>query len=229
MKSYTIGNFGKREEGKSLNRQLPPECQRYKEIRHWYSFGINYTYKSLNSVFNLVVMLTIIWIFLFSGQLPWHAAPDITCHSTEKKTSMQSHYGQSELLLSLFPDELRGINRGIITLNADKSEASAIYGHNQFRISVQDDALKNYKGVQLFEQRYANPLSVDTDSLAQFTQVRSGFKTLNQVDKTRRQSSITFVYEKRYIIRIEGLDHQTPYRLWKYMELHKLKLPDPTS
>lgn len=167
-------------------------------------------------------MLMILLILLFPGEFATSQAAG--CVSYPPRTLVRMfNKPQTEALLAFFPKELRGIARQSVEFGPDKSQASAVYGNNQFKVHVQDDAEQAYKQVVDFERQYAILDYEDKDSVIRFSQVRSGYKTLNKVDKRNRQCSITFVYENRYIIQIEGLNHQTPYRLWRYLELYKLK------
>jgi hypothetical protein len=49
--------------------------------------------------------------------------------------------------------------------------------------------------------------------------VRDGYKTITTINP--EIISISFVFKHRYIFKIAGIDRQTPYMVWRFLELNK--------
>lgn len=130
-------------------------------------------------------------------------------------TSQELTLGQ---LLSVFPDQLSGLKKNSTKLNDNKRGVTAIYGDNQFEINIIDDLSNNYSNVHTFDEKYKR-----LDSGNMIKSVRDGYRTITTILPEGGETSISFVFKKRYLITVTGTHKQTPYMVWRFLELNKFQ------
>lgn len=134
-----------------------------------------------------------------------------------------SHALTPEELSAIFPKRLGGLEKTVVKLDQATGTATAFYG-NKYKISITDDLRNNFSNVHLFKREYRK---ID-DNLVDgkiIKIVRDGYKTITTINP--EIISISFVFKHRYIFKIAGIDRQTPYMVWRFLELNKFhNLPE---
>jgi hypothetical protein len=100
----------------------------------------------------------------------------------------------------------------------NKGGVTAFYGDNQFEINIIDDLPNNYSNVDSFDRKYRR---LDSDNMIK--SVRDGYRTITTIKPAVGVTSISFVYKKRYLFTITGTHKQTPYMVWRFLELNKFQ------
>jgi hypothetical protein len=128
-----------------------------------------------------------------------------------------SHALTPEQLSVIFPKQLGGIEKTAIKLDQTTGTATAFYG-NKYEISITDDLRNNFSNIHLFKKEYRKL----NDNIVEgkiIKTVRDGYKTITTINP--EIISISFVFKHRYIFKIAGIDRQTPYMVWRFLELNK--------
>jgi hypothetical protein len=135
-----------------------------------------------------------------------------------------SHALTPEELSAIFPKRLGGLEKTAVKLDQATGTATAFYG-NKYEISITDDLRNNFSNVHLFKKEYRK---ID-DNLVEgkiIKTVRDGYKTITTI-KDPETISISFAFKHRYMFTIVGIDRQTPYMVWRFLELNKFhNLPE---
>ena len=130
-----------------------------------------------------------------------------------------SHALTPEELSAIFPKQLGGLEKTTVKLDQATGTATAFYG-NKYEISITDDLRNNFSNVHLFKREYRK---IDNNILEGklIKTVRDGYKTIATISP--EITSISFVFKHRYIFTIAGIDRQTPYMVWRFLELNKFQ------
>lgn len=125
-----------------------------------------------------------------------------------------------EQLSDIFPKQLGGLEKTNIKLDQTTGTATAFYGRNKYEISITDDLRNNLSNIYLFKRKYRQ---ITNNAVGEkiIKTVRDGYKTITTLENSET-TSISFVFKQRYIIKITGTNHQTPYMVWRFLELNKL-------
>jgi hypothetical protein len=121
-------------------------------------------------------------------------------------------------LAIVFPKQLSGLKKTNIKLNFIENSATAVYGDNKYTISIIDDSQHHFTHIKVFNKKYRN--TGNPEIIQTIRTVRDGYKTIATIDDTGI-TSISFVFKHRYLFTITGNNRQTPYRVWRFLELNK--------
>lgn len=147
-------------------------------------------------------------------------------HTYEYTDFDKSHALTAIQLSYIFPESLNGLNRTSIKLDQKIGSASAFYGNHQYEISIIDDLRNDYSNTYIFDKKYRGMDQVKKGE-RKIKSVRDGYKTITTVQEEMRTTSIFFIYKNRYLFKITGTNNQTPYMVWRFLELNKFhKLPE---
>jgi hypothetical protein len=122
-------------------------------------------------------------------------------------------------LASVFPDQFSGLKKNNTKLDQIEGSATAFYGNNKYEIKIIDDLKNHYSNIYLFNKKYRKLDKSETGKKTIKT-VRDGYKTITTIDESGI-TSITFVFKHRYLFTITGTNKQTPYMVWRFLELNK--------
>lgn len=121
-------------------------------------------------------------------------------------------------LSAIFPKQLGGLEKTDIKLDQTTGTATAFYG-NKYEVSITDDLRNHFSNIYLFKGEYGkvegNPIGEEI-----IKTVRDGYRTITKIQNPGI-TSISFIFKHRYIFKIVGLDRQTPYMVWRFLELNK--------
>lgn len=162
-------------------------------------------------------------VFLLGCQQPiaMDNYPEKANYRLEYLSDNTPHNLTVEQLSSVFPNQLSGLKKTHIKLDQNTASATAFYGENQYEINIIDDLKNKYSNIQSFNRKY-----IKLDSTKTIKSVRDGYKTITVIQPEIGITSISFVFKKRYLISITGTNKQTPYMVWRFLELNKFqKLP----
>lgn len=123
-------------------------------------------------------------------------------------------------LAAIFPAQLSGLEKTIVNLNPKEDSATAFYGNNKYTIRIIDDLQHNYANLNLFNKRYQTKVQKKVKQTIKT--VRDGYKTIATINDSG-VTSISFVFKDRYLFTITGNDKQTPYMVWRFLELNKFQ------
>lgn len=167
-------------------------------------------------------------LFVFSGS----CKQPIEINSSLKIEELDSNYSVNyvnnklhilipDQLSAVFPTQLNGLKRTRIKHDQEAASATAYYGDNQYEINIIDDQQNNYSSIHEFNRKYRK-----LDSNNTIKSVRDGYKTIMILQPEVGITSITFVFKKRYLMSVTGTDKQTPYMVWRFLELNKFQKLD---
>ncbi len=130
----------------------------------------------------------------------------------------KSHVLDLEKLSIVFPKQLGGLSRTGIKLDKIVGSATAFYGYNKYEISIIDDLRNSFSNILLFNRNYRKLNESEVERTIKT--VRDGYKTITTIENAET-TSISFVFKKRYLFKVTGTNKQTPYMVWRFLELNK--------
>ncbi len=93
--------------------------------------------------------------------------------------------------------------------------------NNSLNITIEDGKLKNNTVTYTFNSEY-NSKSIPPQYTSYEKKERDGFKTIAFLQPNIKRNSVKFIYNNRYKITIEGVEH--PDKLWSYLYFNNLKV-----
>lgn len=178
----------------------------------------------------LLVLLNIVGLLMISYEFPFidygeAKADDFNfIVQTGITYFSDSQTFSAEQLGARFPDILSGLKLTSLEIKPEKQTAIAYYGKNKYKVSITDDFYSHFWRIGEFTEKYNSfgPSAIDKKHIAT---VRDGYKTITVIEKD--SISVSFVFKKRYLFVITGYQHQTPYMVWRFLELNNFrKLPE---
>lgn len=165
-------------------------------------------------------------ILIISCQQPVTTNDDLKTGTDSNKKNEFVRPNKQQLLTptqlaTVFPKQLSGLERVNIKQDPLERSATAFYGDNKYTINIIDDLQHDYSNVYLFNRRYQKAGRADEKTIRT---VRDGYKTTATIDE-EGITSISFVFKHRYLVTITGNKKQTPYMVWRFLELNKFKIP----
>src|SRR5690606_7643233 len=163
---------------------------------------------------------------LISCQQPVSTNDDLKMGAEPSKKNESVQQSKQQLLSpaeleAVFPKQLSGLERTNVIHNPLEGGATASYGDNKYMVNIIDDLRYDYLNVYLFNGRYQKAGKTDKRIVRT---VRDGYKTIATIDK-KGITSISFVFKHRFLITITGNQKQTPYMVWRFLELNKFQIP----
>lgn len=130
-----------------------------------------------------------------------------------------SHALTPKQLSNIFPKQLGGLEKTDVKLDQTTGTTIAVYGNDKYEISITDDLRNNFSNIHLFKREYSK-LNNDITEEKTIKTVRDGYKTITTFENSKI-TSISFIFKHRYIFKITGTNKQTPYMIWRFLELNK--------
>lgn len=151
-------------------------------------------------------------------------ATDFFLGKTESSFFFNDQEFSNDQLEDSFPAVSKRLNLNNLKINRENYSVTAFYGNHKYKIKVTDDLQNKFKNVNGFTERYKIVGSTDSDK-TQVATVRDGYKTITKIEKD--SISLSFIFKKRYFFEITSYQDNTPYQVWRFLELSNFRqLPE---
>ena len=134
--------------------------------------------------------------------------------------SVGNHQFEIDLLEQSFPEVLKGLKLFNLEINRESYSVTAFYGEHNYKIRITDALQNKLQIINTFNEKYASIVSNSSDK-RQIATVRDGYKSITTIEKD--SISISFVFKKRYLFEVTSYQHDTPYKVWRFLELSNFK------